>query len=121
VTYDNQMTGKSNKFESKQVSTSHPLITDVNKENVQHSVNLSYGKSALHKVNMSGDGYRDSQGRDFSISSLSSSSRNKSTGNPNSGNFNKFFEKNYFLDGEQLLRHFSPSCPGKSPRTTQNE
>ena len=62
---------------------------------------------------------------DFSISSMSNSSHrvNKSTLNKNgsSGPHNavdslgKIFGKNYFVDGEQLLRHISPSQP-RSPR-----
>lgn len=71
------------------------------------------------RANLSGDD------GDFSISSMSdnnSSHRaNKSTLNKTSSGgggcnpLGKIFGKNYFVDGEQLLRHISPSQP-RSPR-----
>lgn len=71
-------------------------------------------------MNLSGDD------GDFSISSMSGDSashrNNKSTLNKtNSGHGGKdplknIFGKNYFVDGEQLLRHISPSQPMRSPR-----
>ena len=65
-------------------------------------MNHGYGRSALHKINLSGEGIKDSKGRDFSISSLSSSSQrgDKSVTNPTGKEFKQFFEKNYFVDGE---------------------
>ena len=73
-------------------------------------------------------------GDDFSLSSMSADSShraNKSSlnrtstnqgapqssvggGGPN--NLERIFGKNYFVDGEQLLRHISPSQPTRSPR-----
>ena len=69
------------------------------------------------RANLSGDD------GDFSISSMSDNSShrvNKSTLNKTSSGggcnpLGKIFGKNYFVDGEQLLRHISPSQP-RSPR-----
>ena len=70
---------------------------------------------------------------DFSISSMSGSSHrgNKSTlnnttnvgGGQGAGGaqFGQLFSKNYFVDGEQLLRHISPSQPTRSPRDSAND
>ena len=75
--------------------------------------------------NLSGD-----DAGDFSLSSMSADSShraNKSSLNrtstnqgqqPGGGanNLERIFGKNYFVDGEQLLRHISPSQPTRSPR-----
>jgi len=67
---------------------------------------------------------------DFSISSMSQESasvkNNKSSLHKNSSGaakhtLGKALGKSYFIDGEQLLRHFSPSQPRHSPRELANE
>ena len=76
----------------------------------------------MRKAYLSGDD------GDFSISSMSADSSqraNKSTLNKTStavapNPLGKIFGKNYFVDGEQLLRHISPSQPVRSPRDSAN-
>jgi hypothetical protein len=84
---------------------SHPAIfeTGTNKENIQ------LPHRSLRHGNLSGDD------GEFSLSSMSGSSHrgNKSTLNNGAGdgrgNLERIFGKNYFVDGEQLMRHISPS------------
>jgi len=50
--------------------------------------------------------------RELSISSYSSD-RGANKSGTNAGNLDRLFGKNYFLDGEQLMRHMSPSTPNR--------
>ena len=65
----------------------------------------------LRQGNLSG-----SHERDLSLSTYSSPSDghgNKSGNNTTNNNLDRLFGKNYFLDGEQLMRHMSPSTPNR--------
>jgi len=96
------------------VRKSHPVGIDTGDKHRTHQ--------ALRQGNLSGDD------GDFSISSMSGSSHrgNKSTLNNTTtgvgaGNFGRIFSKNYFVDGEKLMRHISPSQPTRSPRDSGTE
>mgnify|MGYP000968144878 CR=1 FL=1 len=104
------------------VRASQPVMGDSGKGKIlQLPINTVQSQSKAvrqARANLSGDD------ADFSISSMSdnnSSHRaNKSTLNKTSSGggcnpLGKIFGKNYFVDGEQLLRHISPSQP-RSPR-----
>lgn len=58
------------------------------------------------------DALSGSGDRDLSISSYSSDRQVNKSGT-NANNLDKLFGKNYFLDGEQLMRHMSPSTPNR--------
>ena len=51
---------------------------------------------------------------DISLSSLSGQSRELRGDVSLNGNMSKMFNKNYFVDGEQLLRQLSPGTPSRS-------
>lgn len=51
---------------------------------------------------------------DISLSSLSGQSKELRGDVSLSGNMSKMFNKNYFVDGEQLLRQLSPGTPSRS-------
>ena len=53
--------------------------------------------------------------------SLSSYSDEKGTGTNTNSNLDRLFGKNYFLDGEQLMRHMSPSTPNRASIESEDQ